>query len=86
MNNTTTTDSINMTDAELEAMRRDPRWVLSGPGACEAITNLAIEVLGRERAMSALYGVGYLMNTGWRPSSAHVQALVMAARKSGVKG
>lgn len=83
--NNTTTDSINMTPAELAALRADSRWMLSGPGACEAITNLAIEVLGRDRAMSALYGTGYLINTGWRPSSAHVQALVMAARASGVE-
>jgi hypothetical protein len=82
--NNTTTDSINMTPDELAALRADSRWMLSGPGACAAITDLAVEVLGHERAHSALYHTGYLINTGWRPSSAHTQALIMAAYASGI--
>mgnify|MGYP006266968441 CR=1 FL=1 len=79
------TATINMTESEFTAIASDPRWDLSGPGACDAIRSLAVEVLGSERAAKALFQSGYLINTGWRPSSAYVQALIMAARASGIK-
>lgn len=79
MNNDTTT---KITEAELATLRADARWSLCGPGACDAIRDLAIEVLGRDRAISALYGTGYLMNTGWRASDAHRRVLTVAATTS----